>query len=55
MNERGDGHALAMSDEATFDDRDDPLEHIEPDDGDADDVEQAWERDDPMDDEAPSG
>lgn len=42
-----------MSDEPTFDDDRDPLEHIEPDEG--ADVEDAWDRDDPMDDEAPSG
>lgn len=47
-----------MSDDATFDDEHDPLEHIEPEEEgveDADDVEEAWEADDPMDDEAPSG
>lgn len=47
-----------MSDEQTFDDDRDPLEHIEPDaEGldDADEVEEAWDADDPMDDEAPSG
>lgn len=47
-----------MSDDQSFDDDRDPLEHIEPDaEGldDADDVEEAWEVDDAMDDEAPSG
>lgn len=42
-------------DEPTFDDDHDPLEHIEPDQGSEGDVEEAWDRDDPMDDEAPSG
>lgn len=44
-----------MSDEPTFDDDRDPLEHIQPDEDEDVDVEDAWDRDDPMDDEAPSG